>query len=124
MTYVTGESLFIEYWPNGFDGIQASPENYHMISDSQASRAMMLFIRAYRSEVCHTNMFKSVTFVDRPARLRVTLVGERGDRKVCFEHKEIEIDPHRPKIECMGDRSYHFVSNLDSRDYLATRIEI
>lgn len=127
------EPLFCEHWPNAADGVKESPENYKEVFQSQTSRVIKLFIGAYKAENPHTNTFKSVIFVDQPANLTTTLVGERGDHKPISKYDLLKnsspkqnikkLDSTLPGISYMKDKAFHFTANKGSSDYLATQIE-
>lgn len=115
---------FIPYWPNGVDGTEKYPQYHHLISESKQARVVRVIIKGGEAELPHTHMSPSVMFVDQPTTLLVKFVDELGKEKLVYEATEKRENPTRPEVQKMSPEPFHYVTNTENKDYLATRIEI
>lgn len=115
---------FIPHWKPDCDGTTYFPGNHQLIHETTVAKVVRVFIAAGQAEPPHTHNLSSIMLVDQPTKIRVNLVDAAGQEKTVFERTEAQQNPQRLKVEHMEPEPYHYVTNIDTKDYLATRIEI
>lgn len=118
------EKEFVPYWKPESDGTRYFPENHQLIHETTFAKVVRVFIAAGQAEPFHTHNLRSIMAVDQPTKIRVNLVDAEGQEETVFERIEPQLNPARLQIEQMNPEPYHYVTNIDTKDYLATRIEI
>lgn len=124
ITFAQASGDFTPYWPKGIDGTDKFPENHRLMYESSHIKVVDVFIAAQEAEKPHTHLLNSFMFVDQPTKIVVRLVDEKDNELIVFEQTESQENPSRPQFMQMDAEPFHYVSNIDDKDYRAIRIEI
>ncbi|MBV8794277.1 MAG: hypothetical protein JO136_05010 [Hyphomicrobiales bacterium] len=105
-------------WDPALDGVLAAPENHRVIYEDDAIRVVSVSIAAGAIEKPHHHRLPAVFVVDRLVRLR-DFNGATGEEIPLPIPKDVE-----PPISLRFlPQPLHYVENLDTRPFHATRIE-
>ena len=105
--------------PDSLDALTAAPDSHRVLIDNQAVRVVQVVIPPRVREPAHTHRWPSVMQVYQPARIRY--YGEDGS--LLFESPH-DFDPTPREPAWMEPEGPHSVENVDTRPYLAYRIEL
>jgi hypothetical protein len=105
-------------WDPKLDGVAAAPENHKVLYEDDTIRVISVSIKAGATEKAHHHRFPSMFVIDRMVKLR-DYNGKTG--------KEIPLplpkDLAFPITVKFDPQPLHFVENVDTKDFHATRIE-
>lgn len=105
-------------WDPAFDGVIAAPENHVVLYEDDAIRVLSVRIAPGETEKPHHHRFASVFVVDRLVKLR-DFDGATGEEIPLPIPDHVEF----PITLKFLPQPLHYVENLDTRPFHATRIE-
>jgi predicted metal-dependent enzyme (double-stranded beta helix superfamily) len=105
-------------WDPAFDGVLAAPENHTVLYEDEAIRVVSVSIAPGAIEKPHHHRLPAVFVVDRLVNLR-DFNGATGAEIPLPIPKDVEL----PIVVKFLPQPLHYVENLDTRPFHATRIE-
>jgi hypothetical protein len=105
-------------WDPAFDGVFAAPENHSVLYEDDAIRIISVSIAAGAVEKPHHHRLPAVFVIDRLVKLR-DFDGATGDEIPLPIPKDVEF----PITVKFLPQPLHYVENLDTAPFHATRIE-
>jgi hypothetical protein len=105
-------------WDPALDGVLAAPENHTVIYEDDAIRVISVSIAAGTNEKPHHHRLPAVFVVDRLVRLR-DFNGATGEEIPLPIPKDVE----SPITLKFLPQPLHYVENVDTQPFHATRIE-
>jgi hypothetical protein len=118
MTTISMDGSNPATWDPALDGVLAAPANHVVLYEDDTIRVISVGIAAGETERPHHHRLPSVFVVDRLVRLR-DFNGSTGEEIPLPIPKEVEF----PIVVKFVPQPLHFVENLDTRPFHATRIE-
>jgi hypothetical protein len=118
MTTISMDGSDPATWDPALDGVLAAPENHVVLYEDDTIRVVSVSIAPGETEKPHHHRLPSVFVVDRLVRLR-DFNGSTGEEIPLPIPKEVEF----PIMLKFLPQPLHYVENLDTTPFHATRIE-
>jgi hypothetical protein len=118
MTTISMDGSDPATWDPALDGVLAAPENHVVLYEDDTIRVVSVSIAPGETEKPHHHRLPSVFVVDRLVRLR-DFNGSTGEEIPLPIPKEVEF----PIMLKFLPQPLHYVENLDTTSFHATRIE-
>jgi hypothetical protein len=118
MTVLSMDGTDPATWDPGLDGVLAAPENHTVLYEDDAIRVISVSIAPGAVEKPHHHRLPAVFIVDRLVKLR-DFNGATGEEIPL----PISKDAPLPITAKFPPQALHYVENLDTKPFHATRIE-
>ena len=118
MTKLSMDGTDPSTWDAALDGVLAAPENHKVLYEDEEIRVISVSIAPGATEKPHHHRFAAIFVVDRLVKLR-DFNGSTGEEIPL----PIPKDAPLPITARFLPQPLHYVENLDSRPFHATRIE-
>lgn len=102
------------------DAVAAAPASHEILLENEKVRVLKVRIKPGEKEPMHTHQWESIMTVEQPARIRYY----NDKDSMLFESQRTGFSYAARNPQWMAAEGLHAVENIDSIEYVATRIEL
>lgn len=115
-----GEELSQWNYPDSLDAVKAAPDSHEILLENDEVRVLRVTIEPGVKEPMHTHKWKSIMYVEKPARIKYY----NEENVVIRESPEEGYDYSPRPPSWMDPEILHSVENIDTTLFSALRIEL